>query len=49
MLGVADAAGHPGVVLSDSYVTLCESIGHMSPKSESLKISINTSPLGVKC
>lgn len=31
------AAGHPGVVLSDSYVILCESIGHMSPKSESLR------------
>lgn len=33
--GVVDAAGRPGVVLSGRYVTLCGSIEHRSPKSES--------------
>lgn len=35
--GVADAAGHPDVGFSDSYLTLFRSIEHMSPKCESRK------------
>lgn len=35
VLGVADAAGHPDVVFSDSYLTLCRSIENTSPQCES--------------
>ncbi len=35
LLGAADAAGHPGVVLNNSYGTLCRSIENTSPKCDS--------------